>query len=173
MTNIKLCGLSRPQDIQAANRLKPDFIGFVFAPKSKRYVSPQKAEELKALLDPGIRAVGVFVNEPLETVAQLLDRGVIDLAQLHGGEDEDYVRALKSRTGKPVIRAFRVATAEDVRQAEESCADCILLDSGAGTGTVFDWDLLRAARRPYFLAGGWGRTTWPGRWSSFIPMGWM
>ena len=156
MTNIKLCGLSRPQDIQAANRLKPDFIGFVFAPKSKRYVSPKKAEELKALLDPGIRAVGVFVNEPLETVAQLLDRGVIDLAQLHGGEDEDYVRALQARTGKPVIRAFRVATAEDVRQAEESCADCILLDSGAGTGTVFDWDLLRAARRPYFLAGGLG-----------------
>ena len=156
MTNIKLCGLSRPQDIQAANRLKPDFIGFVFAPKSKRYVSPQKAEELKALLDPGIRAVGVFVNEPLETVAQLLDRGVIDLAQLHGGEDEDYVRALQARTGKPVIRAFRVATAEDVRQAEESCADCILLDSGAGTGTVFDWDLLRTARRPYFLAGGLG-----------------
>ena len=154
MTKIKLCGLSRPQDIRAVNGLKPEFIGFVFAPKSKRYVSPQQAAELKALLDPGIRAVGVFVNEAPEAVAQLLNSGVIDMAQLHGSEDEDYIRQLRTRTGKPIIQAFRVASQADVVQAENSIADHILLDSGAGTGRAFNWTLIRHVGRPYFLAGG-------------------
>lgn len=156
MTRIKLCGLTRPRDIRAANELKPDYVGFVFAQKSRRYVTPHQAEALKALLVPGIQAVGVFVDEPIQRVADLLDRGVIHLAQLHGSEDGDYVRALKARTGKPVIQAFRVASAEDIRRAEESPADFILLDSGAGTGTVFDWTLLETVKRPYFLAGGLG-----------------
>lgn len=154
MTKIKLCGLSRPQDIRAVNGLKPEFIGFVFAPKSKRYVSPQQAAELKALLDPGIQAVGVFVNEAPEAVAQLLNSGVIDMAQLHGSEDEDYIRQLRTRTGKPIIQAFRVASQADVLRAENSIADHILLDSGAGTGTAFNWTLIRHVGRPYFLAGG-------------------
>lgn len=156
MTKIKLCGLSRPQDIQVVNELKPEFVGFVFAPKSRRYVSPQQAEALKALLAPDIQAVGVFVNEATETVARLLNSGVIDMAQLHGGEDEDYIRQLRARTGKPLIQAFRVASQEDVTRAESSAADHILLDSGAGTGTAFDWQLIRHVSRPYFLAGGLG-----------------
>ena len=156
MIRIKLCGLTRPRDIRAANELKPDYVGFVFAPKSRRYVTPHQAEALKAILDPGIQAVGVFVNEPLQRVADLLDKGIIDLAQLHGSEDGDYVRSLKACAGKPVIQAFRVAAAEDIRRAEESPADFILLDSGAGTGTVFDWTLLETVKRPYFLAGGLG-----------------
>lgn len=156
MTKIKLCGLSRPQDIQVVNELKPEFIGFVFAPKSKRYVSPQQAEALKALLAPDIQAVGVFVNEATETVARLLNSGVIDMAQLHGGEDEDYIRQLRARTGKPIIQAFRVTSQDDAAEAENSIADHILLDSGAGTGTAFDWRLIRHVRRPYFLAGGLG-----------------
>lgn len=156
MTKIKLCGLSRPQDIQVVNELKPEFVGFVFAPKSKRYVSPQQAEALKALLSPDIQAVGVFVNEATETVARLLNSGVIDMAQLHGGEDEDYIRQLRARTGKPIIQAFRVTSQADAAEAESSAADHILLDSGAGTGTAFDWHLIRHVRRPYFLAGGLG-----------------
>ncbi len=82
MTKIKLCGLKRPQDIQAANELLPAYIGFVFAPKSRRYVHPDRAEELRRMLNPGIIPVGVFVNETPETVAALLDRGIIDIAQL-------------------------------------------------------------------------------------------
>lgn len=156
MTRIKLCGLTRARDIRAANELRPDYVGFVFAPGSRRFVSPQQAEKLNALLDPGIRAVGVFVDEAIQRVAALLDRGVIGLAQLHGSEDGDYVRDLKARTGKPVIQAFRVASAEDVERAKESPADFILLDSGAGTGRVFDWTLLETVGRPYFLAGGLG-----------------
>lgn len=154
MTKIKLCGLSRLDDIEAANELRPDYIGFVFAEKSKRYVSPQQAERLKQRLAPAIQAVGVFVNEAPETVAALLRAGTIDLAQLHGDEDEDYLRRLRQYTKKPLIRAFRLDKAADLRYAEACSAEHILLDSGAGTGTVFDWSLLRHATRPYFLAGG-------------------
>ena len=156
MTRIKLCGLSRPCDIEAANALAVDYIGFVFAPKSRRYVPPQQAAELRKLLAPGIQAVGVFVKESPETVAGLLNSGVIDLAQLHGGENEDYIKQLRALTDKPILQAFRIGSAEDVAQAERSTADHILLDSGAGTGTVFDWGLLRNMKRPYFLAGGLG-----------------
>lgn len=154
MTKIKLCGLSRPEDIQAANRLRPDYVGFVFAPKSKRYVTPPEARALKGALDAGIRAVGVFVDAPLEQVASLLNRGVIDVAQLHGHEDDGYIQMLRQQTGRPIWQAFRVAHVGDLAPAQTSAADCILLDSGAGTGKVFDWDLLRYVDRPYFLAGG-------------------
>ena len=157
MTKIKLCGLSRPCDIEAANQLKPDYIGFVFAPKSKRYVSAEKAAELKALLSPEIKAVGVFVREDPETVARLLNTGIIDIAQLHGGENEEYIRRLRELTDKPVIQAFRIDGEEDIAAAQASSADLVLLDSGSGgTGTVFNWELIKHLQRPYFLAGGLG-----------------
>ena len=151
---IKMCGLRREEDVEAVNELRPEYIGFVFFPGSRRYVAPEAAKALKARLDPGIRAVGVFVDEKEETVAGLLEEGTIDIAQLHGHEDEAYIARLRKLTGKPLIRAFRVRSAEDVRQAEESAADMILLDAGAGDGKTFDWSLLAGVRRPYFLAGG-------------------
>lgn len=152
---IKLCGLTRPCDIEAVNELQPDYIGFVFAKKSRRYVSPEKAKELKAMLAPGIQAVGVFVNEEPEQIVSLLEAGTIDVAQLHGQESEKEIRQLRELTDHPLIQAFRIDTEQDVKRANASMADYVLLDSGAGgTGTVFDWDLLQAIRRPYFLAGG-------------------
>ena len=154
MTKIKLCGLYRPCDIAVANELKPEYIGFVFAPASRRYVTPEKAAELKRLLAPSIEAAGVFVNEAPEIVAGLLNSGAIDIAQLHGDEDEGYIERLRGLTSKPVIQAFRIETAGDIANAERSSADYILLDSGAGTGAAFDWSLARDVRRPYFLAGG-------------------
>ncbi len=154
MTKIKLCGLSRTEDIEAVNELKPEYIGFVFAPKSRRYVTPQAAAELKQLLSAEIQAVGVFVNESPEKIAELLRSGVIDIAQLHGDEDEDYISRLRQLTDKPIIKAFRVKTEKDIADAERCSADYILLDSGAGTGTVFDWKLPANIRRSYFLAGG-------------------
>ena len=154
MTKIKLCGLSRPIDIEVANRLSPEYIGFVFAPKSKRYVTAEKAKELKRLLAPEITAVGVFVDESPQTVAELLNEGVIDIAQLHGSEDEDYIKLLKELAGKPIIKAFCIESEEDIVRAEKSSADYILLDSGTGTGNVFDWSLIKSVKRPYFLAGG-------------------
>lgn len=156
MTKIKLCGLTRPEDMAAANTLEPDFVGFVFAPKSRRYVTAEQAKALRNNLLPSIQAVGVFVDEEPEQVAALLESGTIDLAQLHGREDEDYLARLRTLTGKPIIQAFQVKTPKDLERAENSSADCILLDSGAGTGSTFDWSLLKHLRRPYLLAGGLG-----------------
>ena len=181
MTKIKMCGLTCSADIAEANRLKPGYAGFVFAPKSRRHVTPEKAVELKKQLNPEIQAVGVFVDENPETVAKLLEEGVIDVAQLHGQETEEEIRELKVRTGKPVIRAFRLKSfsggkelfsgtkneetrneadrerlfAERIlKKAETCCADYVLLDSGSGCGETFDWSLLKDFGRPYFLAGG-------------------
>lgn len=156
MTRIKLCGLWRPCDIEAANELKPEYIGFVFALQSKRAVTPEKAAELKRLLLPGIKAVGVFVDEAPQAVAKLLNSGTIDIAQLHGDEDEDYIEQLRKRTHKPIMKAFRIGSASDITRSEQSAADHILLDSGAGTGTAFNWELIQTIKRPYFLAGGLG-----------------
>ena len=162
MTKIKFCGLTRAEDIAAANALKPEYIGFVFAPKSKRYVSPQQAALLRARLDPAIKAVGVFVNEPPEAVALLLNENIIDIAQLHGQEDASYVEAVKEQTGRPVVQAFSIRTQEDVQRAFASPADYILLDrGGGGTGRTFDWSLLEQSKAaenkmPFFLAGGLG-----------------
>lgn len=156
MTKIKLCGLTRPEDITAANVLEPDFVGFVFAPKSRRCVTAEQGKALRNHLLPSIQAVGVFVDEEPERVADLLEEGIIDLAQLHGGEDEDYLKRLRALTEKPIIQAFPIKTPKDLERAQASSADNILLDSGAGTGATFDWGLLTSVRRPYFLAGGLG-----------------
>lgn len=154
-TKIKFCGLMRECDILAANEIRPDYIGFVFAQKSRRYVTPDLARQLKTALDPGIKAVGVFVNEPPEAIASLLAAGIIDIAQLHGQEDESYINRLRSLTDLPLIQAFRIDQKEDVEHALLSSADYILLDSGSGgTGTAFDWSLLKNIPRPWFLAGG-------------------
>ena len=155
MTKIKLCGLTRPEDIAAANALKPEYIGFVFAPKSRRAVSREKAAELRAQLSPEIQTVGVFVNEAPETVARLLNEDLLDIAQLHGQEDAAYIARLRSLTPKPLWQAFRVEDAASLAAAARSTADIVLLDSGAGgTGTAFNWKLLQGFPRPYILAGG-------------------
>lgn len=154
MTKIKLCGLTRNCDIEAANLLFPDYVGFVFAPESRRFITPEKAAELKARLCGKIKAVGVFVNEEPVKIAHLLNSNIIDLAQLHADEDEKYLKTLRSLMDKPIIKAFRIESEKDVSRAEESSADYILLDSGAGTGRTFDWNIIKDIRRPYFLAGG-------------------
>ncbi len=154
MTKIKLCGLRRSEDILAANELKPDYIGFVFAKKSRRYVSPSEAYRLKSMLAPGIEAVGVFVDESVDTVYEYLSRGIIDIAQLHGHEDDDYIRKLKALTDKPVIKALKVESKDDIEVANQSVADMVLLDGGAGDGKTWEWSLIKCIKRPYFLAGG-------------------
>ena len=154
MTKIKFCGLKRKEDIKYANELKPDFIGFVFAPKSKRFVNADTARELKNLLDTEIKAVGVFVDEDINVVTKLLKDGIIDIAQLHGSEDEEYIKSLRAICDKPIIKAFTIVSKDDIKKANESTADYILLDSGKGSGVTFNWDLIKEVNRPYFLAGG-------------------
>ena len=119
---LKICGLSRPCDIEWVNDAGVDFAGFVFA-RSRRQVSPEQAKQLHSMLKKEIPAVGVFVNETIETIVGLVEDGVIDWVQLHGQEDETYINELKSKVRCPVIQAFSVRTKEVVLRARESCAD--------------------------------------------------
>ena len=157
-TKIKICGLRCREDILAVNKAKPDYCGFIIEfPRSFRSITADKARELVRELSPKIRAVGVFVNAPMELVRDLLNDGTLALAQLHGQEDESYIRELKKTVEKPVIKAFSVKTKEDIEKAILSPADYILLDQGGGgTGKTFDWSLIPEIRREFFLAGGLG-----------------
>ena len=154
MTRIKMCGIRRPEDIAAVNEIRPEYIGFVFYPRSRRAVTPEEAAALKAQLAPGITAVGVFVDEEPERVADLLNRGIITMAQLHGREDKAYTARLRQLTDAPLIRAFRISSREDLSRAEAFPAEHLLLDAGAGDGKTFDWSWLSGFGRPFFLAGG-------------------
>lgn len=139
MSLVKICGLTRPEDIAAANEAGPTYIGFVFAP-SRRRVTPETAARLRAGLRADIRVVGVFVDAPPGEPEALLQRGIIDIVQLHGRETEEDIRALKERTGAPVIKAVRMQTPGDAARWRDSAADWLLLDNGAGgTGRAFDY----------------------------------
>ena len=154
MTKIKICGLRREQDIRYANELMPDYIGFVFLKGKMRYVTFEEAARLRSLLDPAIPAVGVFVNEPAENVIRLLQAGTIQIAQLHGQEDEAYAEELRRAGDHCIIRAFAVRSREDIHRAFAFPADYPLLDNGKGTGETFDWSLFQEQEKPFFLAGG-------------------
>ena len=155
-TKIKICGLKRPEDITYVNEAKPDYCGFIIEfPKSSRNVTGALVRELTAKLNPDIIPVGVFVNAAPERVEKLLLDGTIHIAQLHGQEDEAYIRRIQKNTGHQVIKAFSVKT--DIENALKSPADYILLDQGGGgTGQTFDWSLIPEIDRPFFLAGGLG-----------------
>ncbi len=163
MKQVKICGLSREADIDAVNRIRPDYCGFVVNfPKSRRSVSVERLRELCSRLDrAGPKPIGVFVNEKPETVAELLTSGVLYGAQLHGAEDGVYLRDLRKRISSadsanehPIWQAFQIHTASDVARAASSEADFVLLDAGQGAGVSFDWSLLDNFPRPFGLAGG-------------------
>ena len=158
MPKIKICGLKRLEDIYAVNEYKPDYIGFVFAGE-KRCISPELAYELKQHLDKNIKAVGVFVNAEVEFILKLVESGAIDAIQLHGDEDNEYIKELRSKTSAPIIKAVRVKSAEDILVSENIQCDYLLLDTYAdnaygGTGETFDWNIIPKISKPFFLAGG-------------------
>lgn len=155
MSKVKICGLSRAEDIDAVNKALPDYIGFVFA-ESRRRVDTKTAASLKASLDAGIKAVGVFVNQDIDDIASLCHDGVIDLVQLHGDEDGTYIRRLRKSCGCQIIKAVGVGRClPDIPDG----ADYLLFDTASdgrgGAGRRFDWSLLKAHKGLlYFLAGG-------------------
>ncbi|MCD8398361.1 MAG: phosphoribosylanthranilate isomerase [Lachnospiraceae bacterium] len=184
---IKLCGLSRPVDIDSVNKAKPDYCGFIInVPKSIRNTTPDQVRALRKNLSPEIIPVGVFRNEPVENVAELLLDGTIQVAQLHGSEDEEYIRKLRTYGTFSIIKAFRVPSTEELSHQKQevspekadfepanrsagnvfsswadmvnkSSADLVLLDNGGGgTGKTFEWTLANRIQRPYLLAGGIG-----------------
>ena len=167
MVKIKICGMRRSEDIEMANRYKPDYIGFVFA-DSPRKVSYEQAKELSELLSDDIVPVGVFVNEHMKLIVDLFKDGIIEMAQLHGDEDEKYIRNLKDKsieeTGKqiPVINAIEIKDGADYNDEllkwRDSASDYFILDSGKGSGKTFDWSLIDKEseffKNSIFLAGG-------------------
>ena len=154
VVKVKICGLTRLCDIETVNKEMPDYVGFVFA-ESHRKVTSEQAMELRNKLRPEISAVGVFVDAEIEDILYLTKKGTIDMIQLHGTEDEDYILNLKSLTDKPIIKAVCVQHKGDAQKWNDTSADYLLLDhKSGGTGEAFDWDLIGEVGKPYFLAGG-------------------
>lgn len=150
---IKICGLFREIDIDFANEAKPDFAGFVLNfPKSHRNISLDKVALLKNRLSAEIQSVGVFVDAPIDYIEEAAKRKIIDIVQLHGSENADYIAELKKRVSLPIIRAVKV----DGSEIEPLGADFLLLDNGKGTGKQFDHALISPEKIPvpFFIAGG-------------------
>lgn len=163
MTKIKICGLSRREDIESVNMVSPDYIGFIMGfPKSHRNITIERAKILRAGLKEGIQVVGVFVDAEISMIVDACAQKVIDVIQLHGREDIRYIERLKAvlasvEVQAKIIKAIQVKSKEDLALIKEVPADMILLDAGMGDGRLFSQeqiDLLKSVNRDYFLAGG-------------------
>lgn len=158
MVKVKICGLRRPEDIEAANAAKPDYVGFIFVPETKRYVNPDLAASFRRDLAADIQTVGVFVNAPIEEIVAICQAGTIDLVQLHGEEDQAYIAHLKGQVDQNIIKSVAVG---DELVVDPNQADYLLFDSlspsRGGSGKIFDWKMVSAYQeKPFFLAGGLG-----------------
>jgi phosphoribosylanthranilate isomerase len=157
MVKIKICGLKRLEDIMIVNKYKPDYVGFVFA-GTKRFVTDELAKEMKNNLSKDIKSVGVFVNDTFEHIKYLTDNNIIDVIQLHGDEDSDYIKNIREFTDKPIIKAIRMKDSNSTAEALNLNADYYLLDSYdesmyGGTGKTFDTSLINNISN-FFIAGG-------------------
>ncbi len=153
---VKVCGMREAENIREVEALGIDLMGFIFWPKSSRYVS-----ERPAYLPTNCKRVGVFVDEDIETVKRIADDYALDYIQLHGHESPEYCAQLK---GLKLIKAFNIATTEDFKQTEPytGIVDYFLFDtkgkSVGGNGEKFDWSVLSAYddNTPFLLSGGIG-----------------
>ena len=160
MAAIKICGLSRQEDIAAVNEAGPEYCGFIIDfPQSHRNVTEEQVRQLRKGLKSEITPVGVVVNQPVMWAAELLNQGIVDVIQLHGQENEEYIQQLRMLTKGRIWKAFKIRCREDLEKALASSADAIVLDNGYGTGETFDWSILdgagaRLKEKRIFLAGG-------------------
>lgn len=169
---VKICGIRRMEDVEIINRYLPDYAGFVFA-KSKRQVLPDEAKRLAANIDGRIKKVGVFVDQPIELLAELLIEETVDYLQLHGGEDTAYERKLCQileekgikNPSERLIKAYRIKNKEDFEKMSPTACKYLLLDAFSvkcegGNGESFDWSHINkwktSNKKPFFLAGGIG-----------------
>ncbi|MGH2101463.1 phosphoribosylanthranilate isomerase [Aerococcus urinaeequi] len=158
MVKVKICGLRRPEDIEAANVAKPDYVGFIFVEGTKRYVKPDLAASFRRDLAADIQTVGVFMNAPIEEIVAICQAGTIDLVQLHGEEDQAYIEHLKGQVNQDIIKSVAV---RDELVVDPNQADYLLFDSlspnRGGSGKTFNWQMVSAYKeKPFFLAGGLG-----------------
>jgi phosphoribosylanthranilate isomerase len=154
---VKICGLTRLADVEAAVDAGADALGFVFAIGSKRVLDAEQAAELVPVVPAFVDRVGLFMDQDFEAVARVLDRVPLSLLQFHGAESGDYCRQF----GLPYIKAVGMGAAVDWQAVQEEFEDAagLLLDSHApggvgGTGTGFDWSEIPPLARPLILAGG-------------------
>jgi phosphoribosylanthranilate isomerase len=157
MTKVKICGITNLEDAQAAVEEGADAIGFIFYPKSPRYISFRKAREIVSALPPFVSAVGVFVNEEKETIRQAARETALSLVQLHGEESPEFCKNL----GLRVIKAIRLSRMEDLNRVKTYSVQGILFDSYhedqyGGSGKSFNLDWLRnfPAETPVIISGG-------------------
>jgi phosphoribosylanthranilate isomerase len=155
MSKVKICGLRRFEDVEIVNSLLPDYIGFVFA-ESHRRLDKAEAAALKEKLDSKILAVGVFVNQEVGYIAEMCKAKIIDIVQLHGDEDDEFVRRVRRRCDCPIIKSVPVAKSMPPLPTEP---DYVLFDSKSpqrgGAGFGFNRNILKGNTLPqYFLAGG-------------------
>lgn len=155
---VKICGVTRPEDAEAAVAAGADWIGLNFWPRSRRYVSVERAVEIAAAIPGDVKKVGVFVNAAAPAVEEVARRVGLDLLQFHGDEDDAYLARF---AGRPFLRALRVRTEADLRALPTLPTDLVLLDTPTegygGSGCSFDWSLARLARasgKRILLAGG-------------------
>lgn len=155
MAKLKICGIRRPEDIEILNRHTPDYIGFVFA-ESKRKVDFETARKLRSLMTVDIPVVGVFVNAEIGDILNLYGEKIIDIAQLHGDEGNDYINQLKKEAPDlELIKAVEINEDSDLDYYENLDVEYLLLDSGKGSGKTFNWDLInKNIDKDFFLAGG-------------------
>lgn len=160
MAKIKICGLRRRQDIEAVNLYRPDYAGFILSPGFKRSIVAGTFFELKSYLSGEIKSVGVFVNEPIEEIEKYFC-DELDVIQLHGNEDESYIKRLREIFGGEIWKAVRAKTPQDIERADRLSADRLLIDSFVegmvgGTGRQADTEVIKKSHitKPYMLAGG-------------------
>ena len=156
---IKFCGIRRLEDVAFCNELQPEYLGMILSSGFRRTISPETAEQLVKAKSRSIAAVGVFVNETPEHIAQVLKQVPLDVIQLHGSETAEIVSGVRWRTGLPVWKAVQVQTAADIQAARQLGADRLILEGKAGgMGITADWELIAGAKpaQPFLLAGDTG-----------------
>ena len=161
MTRVKICGITRVEDARLAADLGAWAVGLILWPGSGRACTPDEAAAIGAMLRREVEVTGVFVNQTLDEVALAADRFHLTLLQLHGDEGPAYCREAARRTGCRVMKAARVKDAASIRGLEPFRTDFHLLDAHVrgtrgGTGSTFDWGLVREHRTgvPMVLSGG-------------------
>lgn len=158
---IKFCGIRRLEDVAAVNLCQPDYMGMILSGGFRRSISQEQAQRLVQEKSDAIAAVGVFVNESLETICRMAEQLHLQVIQLHGNESAEQIQTLQQKTGLPVWKALRIGTLEELEAAGTNPADCLILEGKTGvgiggTGVCADWELLarHSWNRPFFLAGG-------------------
>lgn len=153
---VKICGITEIEEIEELNKLKPDYVGFVFA-ESKRKVNKEYAKIMISKLNKDIKSVGVFRNNKFNEILSILKEIRLDVIQLHGDEDEDFIYKLKEKTNCEIWKAFSVRSYKDLLIVNKYPVDTILLDgSEPGSGEVFPWEILKKSSisKNVLLAGG-------------------